>query len=264
MTLGQLDFDGNNKVEASIALIQTWQPVNEPYYLGFSGGKDSVALLSVAQKAGANFRAIYHPSPLDPPEQIKFIRENYPFVVFEKGPVPFWKAFEKKGFPQRMKRWCCEYIKEWGGGGQVCLLGLRSDESRGRARRCFVETNIRKTRFNKAPRTVINPLLKWTENDIWTYIRQEKLPYCSLYDEGFKRLGCVMCPLANRTQRLREYTRFPKVAYAWYRGFNKLYELKRDKYETRWSNADDMFWWWMGFEKAPEGIVYPPVVYTKE
>ena len=77
-------------------------------------------------------------------------------------------------------------------------------------------------------------------------------------------MGCVMCPLANRTQRLREYTRFPKVAYAWYRGFNKLYELKRDKYETRWSNADDMFWWWMGFEKAPEGIVYPPVVYTKE
>ena len=104
MTLGQLDFNGNNKVEASIALIQTWQPVDEPYYLGFSGGKDSVALLSVAQKAGANFRAIYHPSPLDPPEQIKFIRENYPFVVFEKGPVPFWKAFEQKGFPQRMKR----------------------------------------------------------------------------------------------------------------------------------------------------------------
>jgi phosphoadenosine phosphosulfate reductase len=121
--LEQLDFDGNNKIEASIALIQTWQPVDEPYYLAFSGGKDSIVLKSLAQKSGVKFQCYYHASPLDPPEQIKFIREYHPDTIFEKPIIPFWKAFDKKGPPYRNRRWCCEYIKEWGGGSRTCLIG---------------------------------------------------------------------------------------------------------------------------------------------
>jgi phosphoadenosine phosphosulfate reductase len=260
MTLGQLDFDGNNKIEASIALIQTWQPVNDPYYLAFSGGKDSVVLKALTDLAGAKYQSYYHPSPLDPAEQVKFVREFHPDTIFEKPVVNFWKAFDKKGFPLRQKRWCCEYIKEWGGAGRTCLFGVRSNESKGRSRRCFVESQPQKTRFGKAPLAVINPILKWTEADVWQFIRENHLPYCSLYDEGFKRLGCIMCPLASREQRLVEYRRFPRTALAWTHGFARLYAAAPEKYNDRWQNADDMFWWWMGYAKAPEGTVYPPVV----
>jgi phosphoadenosine phosphosulfate reductase len=88
-------------------------------------------------------------------------------------------------------------------------------------------------------------MLKWTESDVWQYIKSEKLDYCSLYDEGFKRLGCVMCPVANKETRLKEYYRFPKIAMGWYRGFERYYQNKYERASLRWKSADEMFWWWM-------------------
>lgn len=256
MALEQLDLEtGLNKVGFSIRLMQAWQPIDD-YYLAFSGGKDSVALRAVADEAKLRYQASYHPSPLDPPEVIAFIREYYPDTVFEKPVVPFWKAFDKKGYPLRRRRWCCEYIKEWGGSDRVCLVGLRSTESRSRRHRCFIDNNPKnKTRFMNPARMIISPLLQWTDYDVWQYIRENNLPYCSLYDEGaerrgygegdFTRIGCVMCPLASAEQRLKEYYRFPKIAVAWQHGFKRLYENKPDTYGKRWTSWEEMFWWWM-------------------
>jgi 3'-phosphoadenosine 5'-phosphosulfate sulfotransferase (PAPS reductase)/FAD synthetase len=37
------------------------------------------------------------------------------------------------------------------------------------------------------------PLSIWTENDVWAYIRKFNLPYCSIYDRGIRRTGCLVC-----------------------------------------------------------------------
>jgi 3'-phosphoadenosine 5'-phosphosulfate sulfotransferase (PAPS reductase)/FAD synthetase len=37
------------------------------------------------------------------------------------------------------------------------------------------------------------PLSIWTESDIWAYIRKFNLPYCSVYDMGIRRTGCLFC-----------------------------------------------------------------------
>jgi 3'-phosphoadenosine 5'-phosphosulfate sulfotransferase (PAPS reductase)/FAD synthetase len=37
------------------------------------------------------------------------------------------------------------------------------------------------------------PMSIWTENDVWTYIRKFRLPYCSIYDMGIRRTGCMIC-----------------------------------------------------------------------
>jgi hypothetical protein len=37
------------------------------------------------------------------------------------------------------------------------------------------------------------PMSIWTENDVWAYIRKFNLPYCSIYDRGIRRTGCVVC-----------------------------------------------------------------------
>lgn len=253
MALEQLELTtGLNKIDYAIMLIQAWEP-QDGYYLGFSGGKDSVALRHLCDKANVRYEAVYHPSPLDAPEQMRFIREYYPDTKWERPPVSFWKAFNQKSFPLRTKRWCCEYIKEWGGADRVCLFGLRSAESKSRTKRCYVSVDTHKTRFNKAPRAVILPILLWDDWDIWQYIKQERLPYCSLYDEGFDRIGCIMCPLASPQQRLKEYYRFPRIALAWYKAFERVYQLKYDNYSTTWASADDLFWWWMG-QKKPERV----------
>ena len=126
--LSKIDLNGNNKIEASIAVIKEHEPP-EGYYLAFSGVKDSLAVHHLCVKAGIKFDSHYHPSPLDPPEQIRFIRQHYPDTIFEKPIINFWQEFMKKGFPTRRKRWCCEYIKEWGGTGRVAIMGIRGNES---------------------------------------------------------------------------------------------------------------------------------------
>lgn len=48
------------------------------------------------------------------------------------------------------------------------------------------------------------PIIDWSTEDVWNYIKTNNLRYCSLYDEGFDRIGCVLCPMASKNQRFKE------------------------------------------------------------
>lgn len=37
------------------------------------------------------------------------------------------------------------------------------------------------------------PIAFWMEEDVWEYLRSMGVPYCSIYDQGFKRTGCMFC-----------------------------------------------------------------------
>ncbi len=41
-----------------------------------------------------------------------------------------------------------------------------------------------------------NPLADWTENDVWNYIRTNKVPYNVLHDKGYPSIGCEPCTRA--------------------------------------------------------------------
>ena len=58
--------------------------------------------------------------------------------------------------------------------------------------------------------TLINPIIDWTTAEVWEFIKEYNVPYCSLYDEGFKRLGCIGCPMASKQMREYEFERWPK------------------------------------------------------
>lgn len=45
------------------------------------------------------------------------------------------------------------------------------------------------------------PLAFWTTNDIWDYIRQEKIEYCSIYDSGVDHTGCMFCMFGVHLQK---------------------------------------------------------------
>ena len=131
----QLDLNGKDKVDKAIMRLQAYEPP-EGYYLCFSGGKDSVVIKALADMAGVKYDAYYAVTSVDPPELVRFIKEKYPEVIFEHKydkngiRISMWSLIaEKQMPPTRMARYCCQYLKETGGGGRLKVTGVRWSES---------------------------------------------------------------------------------------------------------------------------------------
>ena len=95
---------------------------------------------------------------------------------------------------------------------------------------------------------VCNPIIDWSDQEVWEYIRSEKISVNPLYEMGFFRVGCIGCPMAGK-QRYREFRIFPTYERAYRHAFEKMLELRKKagrQCDTRiWGNADTLFRWWM-------------------
>ena len=196
-------------------------------------------------------------------------------------PITMWNLVAKKGLPpMRTMRYCCDHLKERGGEGRITLTGVRWAESNNRrANQGRVTIYEKKTEetdfFVKTPRggvvlkeeariflnndndegrevvdfcikqrkTVVNPIIDWTDDDVWEFIEEYGVRYCELYDEGFKRLGCIGCPLAGRKSMLRDFERWPKYKALYVQAFDRM--LKARKTETKWQTGQEVFDWWI-------------------
>ena len=136
-------------------------------------------------------------------------------------------------------------------------MGVRADESRRRAKTWKTATMHRRTK-----EFVIAPLLYWSDSHGWEFIKSRGIPYCSLYDEGFKRLGCVGCPMAGSAGRKREFARWPKYERAWRQGFEHYWNHRiaeqpkqvdgREWFgSARFGSAQEMWDWWLSDEPLP-------------
>lgn len=88
----------------------------------------------------------------------------------------------------------------------------------------------------------VSPMYYWPDNVLWSFIRDRKMPYCNLYDEGFPRLGCVGCPQAREAGRRRDFERWP--------GFYRLYlhaaqRLIDDGRFSDKGSAEAVMEWWL-------------------
>ena len=244
MLIEQTLFGEHNKIAISIARLQEFEPKPEGYYLAFSGGKDSCVIKQLAIESGVKFDAHYSVTTIDPPDLIKFIRTNHTDVIWDRPEKPFLIRLTEKGFPTRRGRWCCEEYKEGSGDGRFVITGIRKYESYGRSKRLMVES----CKKNNG-KVFINPIIDWTDDEVWEYINDRNLPYCSLYDDGFTRIGCLMCPLASKSSRLMEMRKYPGYEKAFRSAFRKLFhrrQLTGSESIKRWNNGDEMFDWWIG------------------
>jgi phosphoadenosine phosphosulfate reductase len=254
-----------NKIKKSIKMLQDAQGMalqfsEDGFYLAFSGGKDSQCLYHIAQMAGVKFKSHMSITTLDPPELMKFIRKNYPDTVFHLPELNFYKLIvKKKSLPTRVIRYCCTYLKEQGGAGTVTLTGIRAAESSKRAKRKELEVTSRKYSENfdqfsidkekliacvsGKDKIIINPIFDWTDHDVWEFLKSNKIEYCKLYDEGYKRIGCMFCPMGATKQKKMDLKRYPKVAAMIKKS---IAELIKNGYGDKYSlNADELFDWWI-------------------
>lgn len=139
------------KMLHSVELLQKGEKIalsydaEQGYYLAFSGGKDSQALYHIAQLAGVKFQGHMNLTSVDPPEVIRFVKQNYPEVELIKPKKSIFQiAIERQILPTMRVRWCCEEYKEMAGAGKVTLIGIRKAESARRAKRNEVEISSRK------------------------------------------------------------------------------------------------------------------------
>ena len=77
------------------------------------------------------------------------------------------------------------------------------------------------------------------------FIKRYNLPYCELYDKGFKRLGCIGCPKNPKSQK-KELELYPKYRDNYIRAFDKMLEKRKEKGKAcQWENGEEVMKWWL-------------------
>lgn len=287
--------DLSQKVHDSIERLKAFCPP-EGYYLAFSGGKDSVVCKALMDMAGVKYDATYRVTSVDPPELVRFIRDKHPDVVRELPrdkdgkQITMWNLIPRKLMPPtRLVRYCCAELKETGGDGRMTVTGVRWAESVNRKTNqgvvTIASTKVAKeldansffvnrsgggvvlTNDNedsrrvvescyKRHKTMLNPIIEWTDDDVWEFIKAENVPYCELYDDGWKRLGCIGCPMASKHGREKEFLTWPKYKAAYLRAFGNMIQNRMDKglIDGTWrmgTTPQDVFNWWMEYDVLP-------------
>lgn len=253
----------------------------KPLLITDSGGKDSSVCKQLAIISGINFEVLHSHTTADAPETVRFVRSefsrlegkgikcNIKYPYYKGNRVSMWSLIPQKLMPPtRLVRYCCEVLKEQGGKGRLCVTGVRWDESirrkntRGIFESQHKELGKRITLLNDndesrrlfencqlKAKQVCNPIVDWTEADVWDFLRAEKVPTNPLYECGFSRIGCIGCPMAGK-HRTAEFARYPAYKELYIRSFDRMIDerIHRGKLSGAWrmgTTGRDVYHWWM-------------------
>lgn len=201
--------------------------------------------------------------------------------------VSMWSLIVKKGVPPlRILRYCCSELKEKGGEGRLKITGVRAAESVNRKKNARMIKIIGKPKTTqkfaeeigadydvnrngglvmnmdndenrrlvehcyRTTSTMVNPIIDWSENDVWQFLHYYGCEANPLYQCGKERVGCIGCPMANAKKRIIEFEKYPKYKQLYINAFDKMLEAHPNKeYRYNWQNGIDVFNWWLGIDE---------------
>lgn len=255
------------KVDRAIKLIQQAGRDGQVVEVAYSGGKDSDVILELTRMAGIKYRAIYKNTTIDPPGTIAHAKENEAEIL--RPLHSFFEIIEEHGFPNRMKRFCCKYLKEF----KVLdrsIMGVRRAESTKRAARYSEPTECRFYGSKKEHVEAFYPILDWTNDDVVNFVIERNIKLHPLYyrDNGTieptRRLGCLCCPLAYKPKRIQQFKEHPNMVKAYIRA-GQSYMDKHPRVKEKYS---DVYTWFVRdvfypdvpreWEQLNNGIFAPP------
>ena len=184
-----------DSIEAMTIEAVSWIKKNltgEHSLVCFSGGKDSIVTEHLMRLSSLPYSLNSTLTGIDPPQVTRFIHKHYPSCSFVRPRQSFWHMLTTHNPPGgtgRGIKWCCTKIKE--NPSNIIpikhrVMGIRAEESPARSK--YGRSGQFKDGF------FYYPIFHWKEWQIWEFIEMHNLPYPKLYDEGFDRIGCVICP----------------------------------------------------------------------
>lgn len=271
------------KEKRAIEYLKAFEPKTEPYYLCYSGGKDSDVIRILASLAGVKHDIVHNYTTVDAPETVRYIR-SIPDIIINYPEKTMWQLIVEKGMPPtRLARYCCAELKERGGKGRVKITGVRKEESVARAENAGLVQIIGKPKtvrqsaeemgvdfistkkggvvlnHDNAPSrqfvehcyrttsTMINPIIDWTTRDVWDFLHHYGCEGNPLYKCGFCRVGCVGCVMGGYKSMKREFVRYPKYKENYIRAFDRMIKRREERgLPTVWKSGEECFAWWIG------------------
>ena len=195
-------------------------PDGEPYYLCYSGGKDSDCIRILADLAGVPHEIHHNLTTVDAPETVRYIK-SIPGCIIHRPERSMWRLIvDRKYPPTRLARYCCEELKERGGQGRMKVTGVRAAESRQRRDNGGMVKIIGKVKtvqrmareigadygvtskggvvlnFDNPPTqklvhqcmrttsTMLQPIIDWTTEDVWDFLHHYGCESNPLYRGG--------------------------------------------------------------------------------
>jgi phosphoadenosine phosphosulfate reductase len=285
----------SSKIEKAIESLRIAEKIAKDFYdkplvVTYSGGKDSDVLLNLALKSGIKFEVSHSVTTVDAPQTNKHVNKVFARLKeqgittykrlprFKGEPINMFDLIVKKGIPPtRLVRYCCSIFKESTEKNRVIALGVRAAESRKRQNREVFSTwgngNMSKAKYfskehveevfkdaknqdevwdctivttaRKNKTIIVNPIYEWSD-----------IVYNELYDMGYKRVGCILCPLAKRSEKQRDMITFPSYRKRYIKAFEKMLEVRKQKGKDNttgaWKDGEAVFRWWIE-DKNVEG-----------
>ena len=241
--------------EAMAFVKRTAAKQDLPTVVGFSGGKDSLATYLVVEKALKSSPPIFFmDTGIELPETVQHIKEfaksrNVSIIGQEAGDR-FWESIDVFGPPARDFRWCCKVLKlgpaatsiaDEMGGETLSFMGQRKLESFQRS----IEPRVTENPWVPGQLSA-NPIQNWNALEVWLYIFKEKADFNPLYNQGYHRMGCYLCPSSPLAELESLKETHPEFHEKWY--------AKMREWAGKYGFPDEWiemgFWRW---KKLPKG-----------
>lgn len=196
--------------------------------------------------------------------------------------ITMWNLIVKKKMPPtRLARYCCEVLKESGGKNRLKITGVRWDESRNRKDNGGLVKIIGKPKtvqriaaenganFQLTPKggvvlnldnneerrvvehcyrtttTMVNPIIDWTDRDVWDFLHHYGCEGNPLYQCGESRIGCIGCPMQDAHGMKKDFAKYPKYKANYIRAFDRMLKANPD-IDYTWETGLDVYKWWVG------------------
>ena len=208
------------------------------------------------------------------------IRTEITKPMFRGKPTSMWKLIVENGVPPtRLARYCCRILKEVAIPNRLLAVGVREAESKNREGRDVFAIRG-ETKYDAEYRslqhtyamykldqlgkkdayecifvqsckqrkdTICNPIYHFTDSDIWDYVRQYNVKMNPLYAKGYKRVGCIGCPLGGGMQQKRQFADYPQYKKNYIRALDRtIAKRKAEGKKNTYKDGEEWLRWWVG------------------